>query len=632
MRCLVALSALLLTFAAAGVAQPNADNQPSAVERALIQQQADALGARLEALRRSGADDALLADVEIYHKAVVWLLGDPEEFHREIYAHDALLVAAAGMDRAAALEKGEHPWTTERGLVARAYRSRVDGSVQPYLVGIPVDYDPGQPQRLDVILHGRNGRLNEVSFLATAERSDGPGPADRLEMQVFGRTNNAYRWSGETDVLEALDATRRNYLVDDRRVVLRGFSMGGAGAWGVGLHYPDMWAGIEAGAGFTETLRYAQKTLPNPLPEWQRPAMHIYDAADYAVNAYNTAVVGYGGEDDAQLQAAVNIREALTADGAIFKPRELDWLPSGTPALEAMFLVGPKMGHRFHPMSKAISEEFLTRAAKRGVDPNPDSLRFVTYTTRYANCFWATVDGLEKHYERAEVRARRVDGALDVTTTNVSRLFLAESGMAKAIVVDGTEVEIPAQRGDVAYLAKRGGGWQYFATKQAARGDGLVKRPGLQGPIDDAFMDGFFVEGPAGDPRLEKFAAEYHKWLRADLPMKVRRESDNRVLFGTPATNPAIAAIVEKLPLEWTSTEIRIGGKSYDAETHIPALVYPDPLNSSRYVVINSGHTFHEPEFRGTNALLYPRLGDWAVLRTADGEALKAGYFSEEWK
>src|SRR5690606_1418276 len=126
--------------------------------------------------------------------------------------------------------------------------------------------------------------------------------------------------------------------------------------------------------------------------------------------------------------------------------------------------------------------------------PNPDRLRFVTYTTRYATCFWATVDGLERHFERAEVRARRHEGRLEVSTENVSRLFLAESGALSTLIVDGTPVEVPAARGDTAYLAKRGGAWIYFATAEAARGDSPVKRPGLQGPIDDAFLDGFFVE------------------------------------------------------------------------------------------------------------------------------------------
>ena len=52
--------------------------------------------------------------------------------------------------------------------------------------------------------------------------------------------------------------------------------------------------------------------------------------------------------------------------------------------------------------------------------------------------------------------------------------------------------------------------------------------------------------------------------------------------------------------------------------------------------MINSGHTFHEAEFRGTNAFLFPRLGDYAVLRFGPGqdepEVVEAGFFDEEWK
>ena len=645
MRSMAFSVVLALGLAVGAGGQPVPENQPSKVEREMLQASADALGRKVEALRAAGVGDPLLADVEIYHKALVWILADPEEFHRRIYIHDALLVGAAGMERAAALERGAHPWTEARGLAARAYRSRVDGSVQPYLAHAPAGLDLSRPQRLDLIIHGRNARLNEVSFLATAERGLGLDamPHDRLQVQAFGRTNNAYRWSGETDVLEALEAARSQYPVDARRVVLRGFSMGGAGAWGLGLHYPHLWAGVEAGAGFTETIRYAERTLPHPLPAWHRPAMHIHDAVDYAVNAYNTAMVGYGGEDDAQLQASVNIREALEADGAVFRPDQLDWAAPGKPSLRATFLVGPKTGHRFHPASKAKSEEILERAARRGVDPSPDSVRFVTYTTAYAQCFWVTVDGLDKHYERAEVRARRADGRITVETSNISRLFLAETGGAKELLVDGAAVELPAQRGGTAFLAKRGGEWRLFPTAATARGDGLVKRPGLQGPIDDAFRAGFTVSGPTGagwseavdktvNHRLETFAADYRKWLRAELPRQARADSDHRALFGDPGSNPEIAAVLDKLPLEWTLEQVRIGGKTFDAKTHVPVLIHPDPRAPGRYVVINSGHTFGEKELRGTNALLYPRLGDWAVLRVSDGEPVAAGYFDEDWR
>jgi hypothetical protein len=49
--------------------------------------------------------------------------------------------------------------------------------------------------------------------------------------------------------------------------------------------------------------------------------------------------------------------------------------------------------------------------------------------------------------------------------------------------------------------------------------------------------------------------------------------------------------------------------------------------------VLNSGHTFSEAELKGTNALLFPRMGDWAILRAGvpGGELLEAGFFNEDW-
>jgi hypothetical protein len=50
--------------------------------------------------------------------------------------------------------------------------------------------------------------------------------------------------------------------------------------------------------------------------------------------------------------------------------------------------------------------------------------------------------------------------------------------------------------------------------------------------------------------------------------------------------------------------------------------------------VINSGHTFEALAFAGTNALLYPRLGDFAVLRVGDrGDEVRVSeFFDEHWK
>src|SRR5205823_2428033 len=231
-----------------------------------------------------------------------------------------------GLERARALAGGRRPWTTARGGSIRGYESQVDGSFQPYAVVVPDDIDLANRDarfRLDVVLHGRGATLNEARFIAAHDGKPLPAPpedAGKITLHVFGRTNNAYRWAGETDVFEAIEAVKRHYPVDDRRVVLRGFSMGGAGAWHLGLHYPSLWSSVEAGAGFSESKRYARL---QSIPDDQEKALRIYDAVDYAANAYNVPMAGYGGELDAQRQASINIEEALKALGYRFKTEGL---------------------------------------------------------------------------------------------------------------------------------------------------------------------------------------------------------------------------------------------------------------------------------------------------------------------
>jgi hypothetical protein len=100
-----------------------------------------------------------------------------------------------------------------------------------------------------------------------------------------------------------------------------------------------------------------------------------------------------------------------------------------------------------------------------------------------------------------------------------------------------------------------------------------------------------------------------------------------------------LAYVVEGLPLTWTPEQLKFAGKTYSSANHVPLLIYPNPLSPTRYVVLNSGHTFHKADFEGTNALLYPRFGDYAVLRLpTKGPGLTVeqveqnGLFDEAWQ
>jgi predicted esterase len=616
------------------------------------------LDSALATLRRQGIRDPWMAEVQIYHKAASWIVSH-NEFYGPQTAQWTLEILDRGLLRAGQLAAGETPWVQHAGhAVVRAYRSRIDGSVQPYAVTWPSDYgkDPRRKWRLDVVLHGRDASLTEVKFLHQ-HAGDKPAPKqDFVQIDIYGRGNNAYRWAGETDVFEAIDAfleverlLGRAALLDPARVVLRGFSMGGAGTWHLGLHRPDRWCVLGPGAGFTTTHGYL-KGIPDQLPPYQEPCLRIYDAVDYAENAFDVPVVAYGGDQDPQLQAARNIEARL-------KPLHLD----------IKLLVAPGLAHQFPPEWQQKAQAAYAPHIATGRPAFPERIHFVTYTLKYPSCFWVDILGLERHYERTLVDARRTVNEFTVTTQNVRGLRLSlpeDAAQPVTLTIDNQDLRIqpyvPAVGMPTLYFERRGKEWQPVLPQKLAtsRLRQLQKLPGLQGPIDDAFMEGFLCVRGTGKPwhaatqkyadgALDRFQREWDKYLRGVLPVKddvdITEEDlagKHLILFGDPASNTLIAQGLDSLPLTWTQKTITLANdKSYNAADHVPVLIYPSPFHTGRYVVLNSGHTFHAKDFEGTNALLYPRLGDYAVLKLkpADNDPLAvevatAGLFDDTWK
>ncbi|MBT5020499.1 MAG: hypothetical protein HON04_17340, partial [Planctomicrobium sp.] len=188
-------------------------------------------------------------DAEICSKAVEWILRH-NEFYRPNYVQLSNKTLELGEQRAKKIANGETDWAKSPGVYPLGYRSKVDESVQPYIVSLPEGFDAKKAKRwpLYVVLHGRNSRLTEASFIGGAISKEVPKGQTWIQIDVFGRVNNAYRWAGETDVFEAMKDVTRRYKIDETRVTLWGFSMGGAGAWHLGLHHPSKWASVGAGA------------------------------------------------------------------------------------------------------------------------------------------------------------------------------------------------------------------------------------------------------------------------------------------------------------------------------------------------------------------------------------------------
>jgi hypothetical protein len=659
----LSLCACLLLTSPAAAAQ-YAPPDPVPVDdraRQVIKSGTDALEFELKQLARQGVKDPIYSDIEIYLKAAQSIV-ELNEFYNKDSASWTVGVLERGLLRASQARRGEAPWLYQPGRTSiRAYRSGVDGSIQPYAVTLPHNYGKGAPKRwrIDIVLHGRAPALTEVSFLNSHKGDkDAPMDQDWIQIDVFGRGNNAYRWAGESDVFEAYNhfvaverSQRRGDFLDYNRLVLRGFSMGGAGTWHIGLHRPDRWCVIGPGAGFTTTHGYIDK-LPQ-LPAYQEDCLHIYDAVDYAENAFNVPVVAYSGSIDKQKAAADNIENAL-------KKANL--------SKHMTHLIGEGLAHSFPAEEQKKAQAEYAKYAGPGRSDYPDRVRFVTWTLKYSGCEWIDIGGLDRHYRRTLVDAKcagKEEQSFTVTTENVRVLTLrlppgSVSG-TWTVTIDGKELRgKPSVAGPdlLLYLEKRDGQWSFVLPERLAteRLRQPQKIPGQTGPIDDAFIGPFLCVRGTGEgwhastnayarANLERFQQEWKRYFRGELQVKndvdvtpADLASFNIILFGDPASNSLIAQAMPGLPFTWTKDKITFDGKEYAGAEHVPVLIYPSPFNTERYVVLNSGHTFHAADLQGTNALLYPRLGDYAVLKLTNPQkdplavdVARAGLFDEYW-
>jgi predicted esterase len=152
------------------------------------------------------------------------------------------------------LEAGRDGFAAKRGDMRKAYRSAVDGTLQPYRLLIPESYKRSKPAALVVALHGMGGDENSMfDFYGGQLKRE----AERLGFVVVcpkGRdTASMYRGSAEQDVMDVIAEARRDYAIDPDRIYLMGHSMGGYGTWSVAMAHPDVFAALGPISGGGDT-------------------------------------------------------------------------------------------------------------------------------------------------------------------------------------------------------------------------------------------------------------------------------------------------------------------------------------------------------------------------------------------
>ncbi len=610
--------------------------------------QSTAWSTRLDALDSQLSDELAAhpstADVAVLVKACRYALKHAEFYSPKDFAKFERTLKLAEQRASELSNHNVTPkWQQTEGRVVRGFFSKVDGSPQPIGLELPAELVNDEATNdkhwpLIVWLHGRGDKVTDLHFIDQRLHSKGTiHVPDAIVLHPFGRHCVGYKSAGETDVLEAIDFVCENYPVDKKRIVLMGFSMGGAGVWHLAAHYGERFVAASPGAGFAETARYQRLTPDKFPPKYEQILWNVYDVPGYVRNLFNFPIVAYSGEIDKQIQAARVMEEAFRDEGRV--------LPH---------LIGPGMGHKYHPETLV---EILAKMRKASEEEwqEPTELFLQTKHLRYATRKWITIDGVSEPYADTRVDAQKTPtGAWHIKTKNATRLILDAGKFGPAL---GTTIEIdesPIQLTARTHVAKLQDKW--IVVEQFTS---LRKQPGLSGPIDDAFLDPFLVVLPSSGGATEadmwvqcesaNFMTRWTSLMRGDVRWKWDKDVTNDdmqkyhlILWGTPMSNAVMgdifaAGAARQWPLKWDHTQVTVGDVQADAR-HVLQAIYPNPLTGNRrYVVINSGPTFRQAHDR-TNSLQNPHLGDWAIVGLDEppseylpGRIAHTGFFDQLW-
>jgi len=217
-----------------------------------------------------------------------------EEFMKEVPPHFGIASIEEWMDEIKTLiesvEEG-NPAFFPLGSVGRyAHRSKIDGTLQPYSIYVPKDYDDEVPVALFVALHGSG--VDEVSYSLDMARLINEA---RMQLQIPKMIMIApqargfsdwYLGNSGKDVIECIDHVRSLYNIDEKNIIIHGFSMGGYGAWRLSLLYPDL---------FKAAVILSGAISPPPYLKGEE----IFDLLDRAKGKKLNYFVVHGAKDNA---------------------------------------------------------------------------------------------------------------------------------------------------------------------------------------------------------------------------------------------------------------------------------------------------------------------------------------------
>ncbi len=190
---------------------------------------------RLNFWSENAQAEALKAgDVSQFSVDVAW-----DQLAARTTSAEPILIGASTRWYVSSIELGQG--VAQTGVLAT--KPQFLGRVQPYSVCVPATYKPGQTLPLTLLLHSLALGQNQFAAIDPDFLHEVCDVRGSIVVTPLARGPSSWYFDeGELDVWEVWARVAEQFATDPNRTVVTGYSMGGYGAYKLGLTYPEVFS------------------------------------------------------------------------------------------------------------------------------------------------------------------------------------------------------------------------------------------------------------------------------------------------------------------------------------------------------------------------------------------------------
>ena len=473
------------------------------------------------------------------------------------------------------IEKKENPIKNVPGFHIGTFISNIDNQVQYYLVNVPMNYDKSNKYPLMIFMpfieDTHRPYLECVKMANQAVTDNFQRLADKYNVCVIrplGREVDKPNFNSifETDFFESLKAIKENYNIDTTRVYLTGSCSGGCKALKLATRYPGLFAAIGLVSPMFKTVSSNDELLVE-----NEPFNHIENIKNIPTYILHSSV---------DIHSPVTSSDEFVEKAKSYNMHNIQYFRTDK-ILDLYY---------FEQHSDSVAS-FIT---KYKLNSQPRNISFSTNQLKYNTAYWFKITDKACGIAKVEINVNPVN-KVNIISKNVNSFELDLEKMPY-------NKNLPLKVYENNKLIFNNTTKEKVLKFGSKNGNKLYKTTTVEGPFNDALIHSFIiVKGTIGTPTENRKISDLADSINAIWKFKYFNEcrikkdievtekdikNSNLVLLGNFTSNKILKQINNKIPLVINSSEITVGKEQVKGENLGFYLVYPNPLNSQRYVAI----------------------------------------------